>query len=331
MPSNRRSPTPEAEAARVWNIWEKLHENPPKVLFHYTAADGLLGMLQNRAMWATHVRFMNDTSEMAYGIEFVRESCREYSDRLARSNRKLWNRFQHFEKMIRLILDDSQQNTKHYLVCFCTKGNLLSQWRGYGASGGGYALGFPTKDLPQFEAEFLPDSPVGPATLGVFLRRVIYKPSVQRSVVRRCLNAAAKHAAYQMEHRKAPNPEEWLSLPLARTIYECLVCFKHPGFSEEQEWRLIQQGRVSNTDVCKQSFRSKSGRIVSFATLTYRANETARRSPKRKSNHFPISSITYGPTLDTEASERALQLLLQSYGFSEGQITIVGSGIPFRA
>jgi hypothetical protein len=112
----------------------------------------------------------------------------------------------------------------------------------------------------------------------------------------------------------------------ARTVYECLVCFKHPGFAEEHEWRLIQQGRVWNSDVCVEDFRARSGRIVSYTPLRYSPAET----PGERRRPFPIAAITYGPTLDGEASERALRLLLEKQGFAARDVSIEASGIPFK-
>lgn len=35
----------------------------PELLYHYTTQEGLLGILKDRCIWATHIRYLNDTSE----------------------------------------------------------------------------------------------------------------------------------------------------------------------------------------------------------------------------------------------------------------------------
>ena len=40
------------------DIWEE-----HKKLYHYTNWDGLLGILNTKRLWATHYRFLNDSSE----------------------------------------------------------------------------------------------------------------------------------------------------------------------------------------------------------------------------------------------------------------------------
>ncbi|HEY7170457.1 MAG TPA: DUF2971 domain-containing protein [Vicinamibacterales bacterium] len=322
----------EASARDVWTAWEALHEKPPATLYHYTTADGLIGILQSRQIWATNVRFMNDTSELAYGIRMVRaifdEVGRQAADRGIRQARL----FGFVSEGIVAMLDDAERNTKHYAVSFCGNGNLLSQWRGYGQAGGGFALGIASSALRNFEAEILPNPPVDPALLGVFLRKVIYEPQVQQQLVRGWVAFLVRW----LDSRRASSddtPEAlWASEEanaVARLLYEALVCFKHPGFAEEEEWRLIQQGRIGRQDVCKVTFRARSGRIVSFSPLTFRSTAGQRGNGESPRNDFPLSAVTFGPTLDGEAAERALRLLLESLGFDAGQVQIDPSGIPF--
>ena len=36
---------------------------PEGLLYHYTTQKGLLGILDKKCIWATHLRYLNDTSE----------------------------------------------------------------------------------------------------------------------------------------------------------------------------------------------------------------------------------------------------------------------------
>lgn len=51
--------------------WLALHDPVPRVLYHYTTAEGLLAMLQTGRLWATDSRYMNDPSELRYSIELL--------------------------------------------------------------------------------------------------------------------------------------------------------------------------------------------------------------------------------------------------------------------
>ena len=314
------------EAWGLWNAWLSRHQSPPPLLYHYTTAEGLLGMLQSRQLWATNVRFMNDTSEMAHGIELVRETFTTIEPEVVRrsSIRKL--AFESARTAIDAMVTDAEKFTKHFAVSFCSDGNLLSQWRGYGQLGGGFAVGFASQDVGRYAAEILSSYQGNPKDLAVFLRKVEYKEDEQRDLVRGWIRFLVDTLAAVKDHRAMLDAELWTTGPagvVARMIYECLVCFKHHGFAEEGEYRLIQQGRIGSEDVCKVAFRARSGRLVSYAPLTFEAQADAR------SNNLPIKSITYGPTLDSQAAERAVRWLLENHRFDAEGVLIQASGIPF--
>ena len=45
---------------------------------------------------------------------------------------------------------------------------------------------------------------------------------------------------------------------------------------------------------------------------------------------LPLESITYGPTLEPEVTEKSLLMLLKHYKYVQPAIEIKRSGIPFR-
>jgi hypothetical protein len=44
-------------------------ECEPGLLYHYTTQAGLLGVLESKSIWATHMLHLNDSSEVRLGIE----------------------------------------------------------------------------------------------------------------------------------------------------------------------------------------------------------------------------------------------------------------------
>src|SRR5882724_8885709 len=63
----------DAVTPRLTEEWVSLHRRRPRYLYHYTNAQGLLGMLESKRIWATNSRFMNDPTEIGYAIRLVRE------------------------------------------------------------------------------------------------------------------------------------------------------------------------------------------------------------------------------------------------------------------
>jgi hypothetical protein len=113
-----------------------LNREPPEILYHYTSFSGFKGIVEEGAIWATDIRFLNDTKEFNYGIDlvkrFVVESALGIGQFLASS-----------------IIDQALQSDllagKTFQTCvasFSEKSDLLSQWRGYCPEGRGVCVGF---------------------------------------------------------------------------------------------------------------------------------------------------------------------------------------------
>jgi hypothetical protein len=52
----------------------------PKTLYHYTRRAGLLGILSDRAIWASSARHLNDAHELEVGLEALVQVARELSE-----------------------------------------------------------------------------------------------------------------------------------------------------------------------------------------------------------------------------------------------------------
>src|SRR5205823_7132069 len=54
--------------------WKRQYPKLPDTLYHYTSADGLVGMLDTGRIWATHAAFMNDPTELQYAAAVIGEA-----------------------------------------------------------------------------------------------------------------------------------------------------------------------------------------------------------------------------------------------------------------
>lgn len=91
----------------VRHIERKIYNVYNGYLYHYTSRENLWNIVDSDSFYARHVRFSNDSEEYFIG---KREIENEY-------NKKISN------------LDDC------YMICFCEKNNILSQWREYARGG----------------------------------------------------------------------------------------------------------------------------------------------------------------------------------------------------
>jgi hypothetical protein len=142
-----------------------------KTLYHYTTQTGLLGIIRDRQIWATHTQYLNDRREFLHAVDLVRgEILRLLDEQNTRPGEASTTRAEALNRMH----DAVSLSPEHINVCVCSfseDSDSLSQWRAYGGSSG-FAIGF------------------SPEVLGAavekhrfFLAQCIYDPAAQRDVV----------------------------------------------------------------------------------------------------------------------------------------------------
>ena len=137
MPRRQRSEA-DLGGRGLFKQWEALHTSPPATLYHYTTAQGLLSMVKSGHIWATESRYMNDPREFVHGAEVLLWVI----DRLLARKNPLKALFEVREQVAATRHGEAAERPHFLRVVSAREGDLLSQWRGYGDSGGGYALGF---------------------------------------------------------------------------------------------------------------------------------------------------------------------------------------------
>lgn len=301
------------ELRQTWPV-----SNVPYELYHYTDAGGLLGILTNKVFWATDINFLNDAMELKYASDLINKILE------ARINE---------DDVLRPFLDHSKSYLKlhpsmmnAYVTCFCERGNLLSQWRAYGASGAGYSIGVITESLKGVERDG-----VGTPIFETRLRKIIYTKSVQERLVTetidRFCNLLLRVLGNSDEECKGSIINEFAN-DIQSELSEYLYCFKSPVFEEEQEWRVITtiSSYPFDKDDDTLKFRPSGGNVIPYIELSF----TAPTQPF-VARGYPISSITYGPSLHPEITQRLLYILLQStLGYGNG-VMVTSSDIPLRS
>ena len=56
-----------------------LDRQPPERLYHYnhyTTTAGLLGIIQQQEIWATHTQYLNDLREFRHAVDIVRDELK---------------------------------------------------------------------------------------------------------------------------------------------------------------------------------------------------------------------------------------------------------------
>jgi hypothetical protein len=294
-----------AIVANAVGHWDDVQGATPDVIYHYTDIAGLIGITTSGALWATNLRFMNDASELSHSYGLM---LRVLAD--ARAQASAPAQIELMDEIERAIRGQWAGYPDFYAVSFSANGDLLSQWRGYGSSGGGYAIGFDTRGLTR------PPSPHPQP--GRFLNRVIYDPAVQLNVLENIATAMLglfAGADPSTEEATAARARVFSTLG---EIVGFAFNFKDPAWSEEQEWRAVRvltEGQLEQV-----RFRPVRGIAVPFITLSTGADHDSR---------LPIREVVVGPTVNAEMAQKSLELLLASNGYSDVAIKL--SAVPLRA
>jgi hypothetical protein len=143
-------------------------EKSEGLLYHYTDQKGLLGILESKSIWATHLRYLNDLSE---GEIVSRAVWQEINSRVNSDDLMQFIGIPPIEGMGKIECNDEEiisqghgmstwvTTQSVFVTSFSEKGNLLSQWRAYSGASGGYSIGFSQSYLRALGKHFLQDRP----------------------------------------------------------------------------------------------------------------------------------------------------------------------------
>ena len=206
--------------------------SPPPILWHYTSPGGLAGIVTSGEVWVTVIHYLNDAKEFQHALELFR---------IALANKIAQASDSGIETFLSLVKDSIDRVMKVNVCIFSLSedGNLLSQWRAYCPPEGGYAIGFRTSQLTTCLQQ-----------QGFRLIRCIYDETVQRQFVEVMLNDFV--TKYSEKHKGKPCSKETFQSEfsglVSQRIWSEAPTFKHPSFSEEQEWRAVSQPIPSTDD-----------------------------------------------------------------------------------
>jgi hypothetical protein len=158
--------------------WETHYQKMPEYLYHYTTGGGLVGIFASNKIWASNVLYMNDRSEVLYGIDLAKSIISDEKKQATAQTTK------DFLTGLENMLDPTRWLFDFYAACFCAKDDVLSQWRGYGGMGNGYALAVFPEELEKGSGNGMAPN--------VRLRKVIYDEKIQKAFVTAAVSKASE-------------------------------------------------------------------------------------------------------------------------------------------
>ncbi len=265
-------------------------ETPRGLLYHYTTLSGMVGIVGSRSLWASDIRYMNDSAELRHAVDLIRL---EVQERISRGQGRADLLGQFADWVAHRI------TTGHLLFAasFRSHGNLLSQWRGYSSHGKGVSLGFPAETILACAGR--QSYQVG---------KCLYTPASQHRLIGQAVDAveelAAEHlAGTESRERQAAIFQEVFAA-IEVDLLRIASVIKHPSFREEQEWRIVSPV-YSGADAPPILFREAHAMLVPYVTFDLQQEPGGR--PR-------LDHVFLGPTSNSNISLNSLRMFLNQNG-----------------
>lgn len=268
----------------------------PEVVFHYTGPAGLVGIIRDRKIWATDIRYLNDAQEFEYTISLARTLLTDLKSRAQGS------------EDVRIFSECLTALTiapmyRLYAASFSEHGNLLSQWRAYCPTTGGFSIGFSSKALNR--------------STETALVKCIYDEERQKGLLSKVMTNVLETWRPQLKEGSLKNDT---SLPgvgadFLSALLVLAAVFKHPAFKEEAEWRLTLRSTLLGPP--NPLFREGRGGIVPYTEF-----------PLLDETPPLIDLVVVGPNPHADLALQAVDSFLQLLNVGSGRVG--KSRIPYR-
>ncbi|TCA80203.1 DUF2971 domain-containing protein [Rhizobium leguminosarum] len=283
---------------------QKIYENViiPTTLFHYTSAQGLIGILSEHKLWFSDATFMNDGSEVVYGVDVAAYAIREFVEDKTDAEKNAGSE----------LIDQIADAMRHYqpiIFCMSARNNLLNQWRDYGRDVVPYCIEFDVTELEKWQLRNFPH----------FLTKVVYDAQFQKDLMTGVVKDIYEKAIALKGERERFDDDEAkrLSIAAAMEIVKLITRFKNSAFEAEEEYRAICYRPDIESNSVPRKYRSSSLGVVPYYEWV------GKEGPLP----LPVVSVTVGPSPYATVSDLALKQFLADQGYN---VPTYFSKIPIR-
>ena len=257
-----------------------LRLRPQELLHHYTTSDGLIGIFESRAIWATSIHHLNDAEEYVHATKLLRDELEK------RLKGETGQRKATFANWLNDLIRD--ERGRAFIVSFSERSDDLSQWRAYANCDNAYAIAFDQREMLGMLTDF-----------EFSLVKCVYSLEEQKDLLIHLVDYLYKYSLRQMT-LTGDRWWEWLGRT-NKVVISVLAALKHPSFKEEREWRVV----VPLNSKRRLFFRTGRFGIVPFYKIPLLTDSH---------NRLSFSQITVGPTRDKKAAEFAIDELIGCCG-----------------
>jgi hypothetical protein len=230
---------------------------------------------------------------------------------------------------LRTAAIDTASRYQFFFACFSEHQDQLSQWRAYSGNASGFSIGF-TEDVLRNQA-FLEELRRDKLGDTLDLLKVIYDEPTQTAILDELVSSARRHAddvmpTLPLEQRKnyIVDANVWF----ISSILRLALHFKHPGFQEEAEWRLILC-KTSPDKAESETSNPVRTRLTGFGTTPYVTMPLCAHDEQLRLEHVIVGPKSQ-PIMFEGKSSYGLKILLRQLHGGGPARGISNSEIPYR-
>ena len=296
---------------------EKARENQNIDFVHYTSAEAAKAILENGEWWMRHSSTMNDFQEIRHGLKCLNRGRNAHLESLNKllnqASSGLAERLERdLPRWVRMFSSDTflTSFSEHYRNKEDEFGRL-SMWRAYGGMASVAVILNKQTFLGASDLLKIYGSPVGYLNEGDFVEEF-----------ERLLNSLSKNIDFL---RQQPQGELYRFM---FNVYRfAILCTKHPGFSEEKEWRIVHSPSNDLGSPLKTKIVSLDG-VPQPIRVVPLNGELIERAAMGISN--VVDRIIIGPTQYPDAMWTAFVTILKRAGIPDPEDKVSVSNIPLR-
>lgn len=254
------------------------------VLYHYTDAAGLFGMLNSGEIWLTDYRFLNDKAEFSHALTIV-DSAKKTMTTTKGLNKA-------FLPVLKNAGLPDLRGSDGALFSLSEEKDDLSQWRGYAKDGMGFTIGFDGAAI---------HNRADASDSGFVFAKVNYDNADEELTYGKILNAI--YSIFQVKIKESPEShDDLIGFAIEAFDYICLnraLLSKHASFKAENEWRMVTYMDEAD-DV---SIRVSGRNLIPYSAL-------------KLGGLLPIKEIGIGPGFSGSQITDAVKTLAKNAGYS---------------
>jgi hypothetical protein len=285
------------ESRYAYQIRSVLTTEPTGTIWHYTSADGALGIINGQELWASSVPFLNDSTEIWHGLDLIErvahedESCEGFAAQIIMHARSKLKAFE---------LQDS------YVLSASMNGQSYPHFSEYGKYAIGLNPGMTLQKAVRGDSS-ISSPPMHPG-FETGWGRVLYERDEKRDLAEKTVRALGEIAQGEgIDEGGVNQASEEGYLAALECVLRAAVHMKDELFRHEEEVRLY--GRAARTDA-QVKFRTRGEIIVPYIRIM-----ADQDHPSLSGRLLPLMGVGLGPGVDAESAKIALDALLKSKGY----------------